>query len=132
MTVLKRKHKNVGEIPKEREITMMLRHSLRMLAHMFWRLHESNKLQIICISRHLDRCDRMIQNECTYAKGSNVRLFSAATCTSQYKLRSLHANARLSALICTFRVSILILDCNCVFAIMPIYRLAQRRIQYYI
>ena len=42
-------------------------------------------------------------------------LFLAATCTSQCKLRSLRANARLSALIYTFRVSSLNVDCNDVF-----------------
>ena len=36
------------------------------------------------LSRRLDRCDRMIQNESTYPNG--VCLFSAATCTSQCKL----------------------------------------------
>ena len=41
----------------------------------------------------------MIQNESRDANGSNVRLFKAATCTSQCKLRSLRAHARLSALL---------------------------------
>ena len=44
------------------------------------------------LSRHLDRCDRMIQNESRDPNGGNVCLFSAATCTSQCKLRSLRAN----------------------------------------
>ena len=35
------------------------------------------------LSRRLDRCDRMIQNESRYSNGGNVCLFSAATCTSQ-------------------------------------------------
>ena len=69
------------------------------------------------LSRHLDRCDRMIQNESRVPHGGNVCLFSAALCTSQCKLRSLCANARLSALICTFRVSSLTLGCKGVFVI---------------
>ena len=69
------------------------------------------------LSRRLDRCDRMIQNESRDPNGSNVCLFSAAMCTSQCKLRSLHADASLFALIYTFRVSSLTLDCNGVFAI---------------
>ena len=44
------------------------------------------------LSRHLDRCDRMIQNESGDPNDGNVYLFSAATCTSQCKLRSLRAN----------------------------------------
>ena len=34
------------------------------------------------LSRRLDRCDRMIQNESSDPNGGNVCLFSAATCTS--------------------------------------------------
>ena len=49
------------------------------------------------LSRRLDRCDRMIQNGSRDpGNGGNVCLFSAVTCMSQCKLRSLHANARLS------------------------------------
>ena len=69
------------------------------------------------LSRRLNRCDRMIQNEFRDSNGGNMRTFSAVTCTSQCKLRSLRANASLSALIYTFRVSSLTLDCNGVFAI---------------
>ena len=36
-------------------------------------------------TRRLDRCDRMIQNESRNSNGGNVRLFTAATCTSQCK-----------------------------------------------
>ena len=49
------------------------------------------------LSRCLDRCDRMIQNESRNSNGGNVRLFTAATYTSQCKLRSFRANVRLSA-----------------------------------
>ena len=35
------------------------------------------------LSRRLDRCDRMIQNEYRDPSGGNVRLFSAATDKSQ-------------------------------------------------
>ena len=45
-----------------------------------------------CIGLCLDRCDRMIQNESRDPNGGNVCLFSAATCTSQCKFRSLLAN----------------------------------------
>ena len=61
---------------------------------------------LLPLSRHLDRCDRMIQDESGDPNGGNVRLFSAATCTSQCKLGSLHTNARLSALIYRFRESL--------------------------
>ena len=39
------------------------------------------------LSRRLDRCDRVIQNESRDPNGGNMCLFSAATCTSQFKLR---------------------------------------------
>ena len=61
----------------------------------FWTTH---LVVVACyrpLSRRLDRCDRMIQNESKVPSGGNVNLFSAATCTSQCKLRSLRANARL-------------------------------------
>ena len=48
------------------------------------------------LSRRMDRCDRMIQNESSDPNGGNVCLSSAVTCTSQWKLRSVHANAGLS------------------------------------
>ena len=48
----------------------------------------------------------MIQNEYTDSNGSNVGLFSAATCTSQCKLRSLLTNAGLSALLYTLLASL--------------------------
>ena len=35
------------------------------------------------LSRRLDRCDRMIQNESRNSNGGNVRLSSSATCMSQ-------------------------------------------------
>ena len=59
----------------------------------------------------------MIQNESRDLNGGNVRLFSAATCTSQCNLRSLCANAHQSILIYTFRVSSLTPNCNGVFEI---------------
>ena len=46
------------------------------------------------IGLYFDRCNRMIQNEFRDPNGGNVCLFSAATCTSQCKLRSLRAKAR--------------------------------------
>ena len=52
-----------------------------------------------------------------------MRLFSGATCTSQCKLRFLRANARLSALLYTFREYSLTLDCNGVFATRALLRL---------
>ena len=58
------------------------------------------------LSRRLDRCDRMIQNESRGPNGGNMCLFSAATCTSQCKFRSLRTNAHLSALLDTFRESL--------------------------
>ena len=85
------------------------------------------------LSRHLDRCDRVIQNESSNPNGCNVCLFSAVMCTSQCKLR---ANAhyfrsvrvRHNATHVTYpqirfdltvrqRVASLTLDCNGVFAI---------------
>ena len=68
------------------------------------------------LSWRLDRCDRMIQSESRDPNSGNVRLFSAATCTSQFKWRSLRgAHPQLSALIYTFRESSLTLDFNGVF-----------------
>ena len=65
-------------------------------------------------SWHLDRCDCVIQ----YARdpnGGNMCLFSAATCTSHCKLRSLRANPLWLGL--RQRVASLTLDCNGVFEI---------------
>ena len=76
------------------------------------------------LSRRLDRCDRMIQNESRYSNGGNVRLFTAATCTSQCKLRSLRTHARLSSLLYSFREYSLALDCNGVFAIKAFIAIA--------
>ena len=45
------------------------------------------------LSRHLDRYDRVIQNESSDPNGGNMCSFSGATCTSQCKLRSLGANS---------------------------------------
>ena len=58
------------------------------------------------LSRRLNRCDRMVQNESRDSNGGNVRLFSVAMCTSQCKLCLLRANARLSALLYTVRESL--------------------------
>ena len=55
------------------------------------------------LSRRLDHCDRIIQNESRDSNIGNMYLFSAVTCTSHCKLRSLCANARLSTLLYTFR-----------------------------
>ena len=67
-------------------------------------------------SRRLDRCDRMMQNESRVPNGGNVCLFSAATCTAQCRLRSLRANARLSALFYTFRESLAALSIAMAFS----------------
>ena len=58
------------------------------------------------LSRRLDRCDRVIQNQSRHPNGGNVRLFSAVTSMSQCKLRSLCAMICLSALFYTFRESL--------------------------
>ena len=50
------------------------------------------------LSRRLDRCDRVIQNESSDPNGGNVCQFSAAMCTSQCKITFL---TRKSALIYT-------------------------------
>ena len=49
-----------------------------------WMLHANHHRPL---SRCLDRCDRMIQTESSDPNGGNASLFSAATCTSQCKLR---------------------------------------------
>ena len=74
----------------------------------------------------MDHCDRMIQNESRNSNGGNVRLFTAATLTSECKLGSLRAHARLSALLYTFREYSLTLDCNGVFAIKTFIAIAPR------
>ena len=81
--------------------------------------------------RHLDRCDRMIQNESRDPNSGNMCLFSAVTCTSQCQLRSITRecpSVRYVICIVTSRrrckqahitavwVSSLTLDCNGVFA----------------
>ena len=37
------------------------------------------------LSRHLDRCDRVIQNESNDPNGGNMCSFSGATCTSRVR-----------------------------------------------
>ena len=85
------------------------------------------------LSRRLDRCDRMIQNESSDSNGVNACLFSAwrVRYKSQCKLRSLRTRKRppVRYVICivTYNSSLktnthycrlgLTLDCNCVFAI---------------
>ena len=54
--------------------------------------------------------------ESRYQNGGNVCLFSAATCTSQCQLRSIRANARLSALITTCRESLVSLSIAVAFS----------------
>ena len=64
----------------------------------------------------MNRCDRMTQNESRDSNGGNVRMFTAATSTSQCMLRLLRAHARLSG-VYTFTEYSLTLDSNGVFAI---------------
>ena len=80
----------------------------RVILGLGWVVVRPNKL----LALRLDRCDRVVQNESRYPTAGNVCLFSAATCTSQCKLRSLRAN-----MLCFIRqrVASLTRDCNGVF-----------------
>ena len=70
------------------------------------------------LSRRLDRCDRVIQNESRNPNGGNVYYVTMQSTFLTCKFRNVERNLHCDVVqITTVRVSSLTLDCNGVFAI---------------
>ena len=78
------------------------------------------------LSRRLDRCDRMIQNESRYPNGGNVYYVRIQISFVTRKFRNVERNLHCDVVHIT-TVSSLTLDCNGVFAIKAYRPLSRNR-----
>ena len=88
-----------------------------------WKILLRHPVRYMPLSRRLDRCDRMIQNESRGPNGGNVHYVAMQITFLTCKFRNVERNLHCDVVhVTTVWVSSLTLDCNGVFAIKPIQK----------